>query len=207
MEAEACKAAIEAQLVIPVIVIDDVEHAIPLAEALIEGGLPIIEITLRTPEALKVIETIKRSSLPCTIGAGTVMDANDAAAAKDSGAQFMVTPGLPASLNKALQDWPELIIPGASTMTEMMHLKNCGYALQKFFPAEAAGGATFLKSVASPLQGVKFMPTGGITEDNVSEYLCLPNVSAIGGSWIAPLKDIKAKNWHTIRARAAKLNE
>ncbi|NBC19878.1 MAG: bifunctional 4-hydroxy-2-oxoglutarate aldolase/2-dehydro-3-deoxy-phosphogluconate aldolase [Alphaproteobacteria bacterium] len=188
--------------VVPVLTLDDAEAAVPLARALAAGGLDVMEVTLRTEAALEAIAAIAGSDVDCVIGAGTILSEGDTDAAAKAGAQFLVTPGTPASLVPALLDYPGPVIPGSSTASEAMTLGEAGFGLLKFFPAEPAGGTDFLKALAGPLPEISFMPTGGIRPDRLVSYLSLPNVVAVGGSWIAAEKDIAKRNWRDIEARA-----
>lgn len=201
------KALIEARSatagVVPVLTVKSAAQAVPMAEALVAGGLDVLEVTLRTEEAVEAIELIAKSDVDCVIGAGTIISEGDVEAAHKAGAQFLVTPGTPASLVPALLNYDGLVFPGAATASEVMTLYDAGFDLQKFFPAEASGGAKFLKGVGGPLPQVRFMPTGGVNQQNMADYLALKNVVAIGGSWIAPPADIEAGNWAAITERAA----
>ena len=172
--------------VVPVLTVSDPSDAVPLAEALVAGGLDVLEITLRTGGAIEAIEQIAKSDVDCVIGAGTITSEGDVDAAHKAGSKFLVTPGTPSSLLPALLDYDGLVFPGAATISEAMTLYNSGFDLLKFFPAEASGGAKFIKGVSGPLPHIRFMPTGGINLENMSDYLSLKNVVAIGGSWIAP---------------------
>ncbi len=190
--------------VIPVLVIDEPADAAPLARALVEGGLPVLEVTLRTPAALAAIAAMARVD-GARIGAGTVLSAHDAARAKAAGAEFAVAPGATPGLVGACvaRDLP--LMPGAATASEVMTLLEQGYTMLKFFPAAAAGGPRFLSSLAAPLPRARFCPTGGISAETAPGYLALPNVTCVGGSWIAPPELLAAKDWAGIaeRARAA----
>lgn len=188
--------------VVPVLTIEDVALAVPLAEALILGGLDVLEITLRTRAGLGAIRAITDAGLNCLVGAGTVVSAQNAANAEAAGAQFLVTPGTPDHLRSALNMFSGLVIPGAATPSEVMALFHEGYSLQKLFPSEPVGGVSFLKSMAGPFPEVSFMPTGGIREDTAAEYLALDNVIAVGGSWIAPDHLVQAQDWAAITALA-----
>ena len=192
--------------VVPVLTINNPDHAVPLAKALVAGGLDVLEVTLRTAGAIKAIENIVKSDVKCLIGVGTITSEGDVDAAQKAGAEFLVTPGTPASLLQALLDYDGLVFPGASTVSEVMALYNAGFDLLKFFPAQASGGAPFLKGVGGPLPNIRFMPTGGIKLDNMSDYLELKNVVAIGGTWIAPAASVDEQDWSGIteRARIAK---
>ncbi|WP_323783119.1 bifunctional 4-hydroxy-2-oxoglutarate aldolase/2-dehydro-3-deoxy-phosphogluconate aldolase [Thalassovita sp.] len=188
--------------VIPVLVVDDLDTAQPLAAALVAGGLTVLEVTLRTPVALSVIREM--AQVPGGIvGAGTVLTPEDAENAKAAGAQFAVSPGATDKLLTACEDIGLPILPGAATATEAMALLERGYSSQKFFPAEASGGAAMLKSLASPLPQILFCPTGGISHDNAHEYLVLPNVACVGGSWVAPRELVQTGHWGGITDLAA----
>lgn len=189
--------------VIPVLVIKDLESAVPLGAALVAGGLRVLEVTLRTPCALEAISAM--SKIPNGIvGAGTVLNAEDAEKAAKAGAQFAVSPGATADLIAACEALGLPLLPGAATASEAMDLLARGYTIQKFFPAEAAGGAPFLKSLASPLPQITFCPTGGITPETAKEYLSLPNVSCVGGSWVAPTEILQRQDWQAITELARK---
>ncbi|WP_018684212.1 bifunctional 4-hydroxy-2-oxoglutarate aldolase/2-dehydro-3-deoxy-phosphogluconate aldolase [Actinokineospora enzanensis] len=172
--------------VVPVVVIEDVERAVPLAAALLRGGVGIVEVTLRTPAALEAIRRIAAEVPDTVVGAGTVTAPKHAAAALEAGAQFLVTPGSTDRVLDAAADTGLPLLPGAATVTEAMRLAELGYTELKFFPAEAAGGAAFLKSIAGPLPGLRFCPTGGISVRTAPSYLALPNVGCVGGSWLTP---------------------
>lgn len=202
MTNEEIEARAKATRIVPVLTIEKASLAVPLAKALIAGGLDVLEVTLRTEEALDAIGAIKQSGLNCVIGAGTIVSERDVAAAQKVGAQFLVTPGTPAALLPALLNYNGVVIPGAGTATEAMALYQAGFDLLKFFPAEASGGVKFLKGVGGPIPGVRFMPTGGINLANMADYLRLDNVLAIGGTWIAPASDIDGENWDIIEVRA-----
>ncbi len=184
--------------VIPVVVIDDVKKAVGLARALVAGGLPAIEITLRTPNALDCIRAVADEVEGAITGAGTVLDMAQMKAVEAAGAKFMVSPGTSPKLLDAAEDCPVALLPGAATASEMMYLGERGYTHLKFFPAEAAGGANYLKSIASPLPQFRICPTGGISLANARSYLSLPNVLCVGGSWVAPGDLIDSENWPEI---------
>ena len=187
--------------IIPVLVVDDVAHAIPLAEALVRGGLPVLEVTLRTPAALEVIKamaTVKGAR----VGAGTLVTVADVKASVAAGSTFGVTPGSPAFLVDACLEAGLPLLPGAATATEAMTLQARGFEVLKFFPAEGAGGIKTLKGLGGPLPGISFCPTGGVTPENARDYLALPNVVCAGGSWIAPSSLVKAGKWDEIEERA-----
>jgi 2-dehydro-3-deoxyphosphogluconate aldolase/(4S)-4-hydroxy-2-oxoglutarate aldolase len=191
--------------VIPVIVIDDVAHAAPLARALLDGGVRVLEVTLRTPVALAAIEAIAREVPDAIVGAGTVCNAGDAQAALDAGAAFAVSPGYTAELGAACRRIGLPLLPGAVTASEAMAAMADGLKFLKFFPAEAAGGVALLKSLAGPFPGLRFCPTGGLTPANAPSYLALPNVAVCGGSWLTPAEALRGGDWGRITqlARAA----
>lgn len=187
--------------VIPVLVIEDAAHAAPLAEALIAGGLPVLEVTLRTPAALDAIAAM--SGVPGGIvGAGTVLTPDDVRAAQDAGAQFAVSPGATDRLLDACEAAGLPILPGAATASEAMRLLERGYGVQKFFPASAIGGAPALKALGGPLPQVRFCPTGGIDTANAADYLALDNVLCVGGSWVAPRQLVQKGEWAAITGLA-----
>ena len=188
--------------VMPVIVIEQANHAIPLGEALLTGGIKTIEITLRTSAALNAIEQLAKHLPEIYVGAGTILNKENAKQAKNSGAKFCVSPGTTSSIIDACNECNISLLPGASTVSEMMTLSEAGFSEIKFFPASAAGGIPFIKSLLSPLPNLKFCPTGGISYETATEWLSLVNVSCVGGSWIAPAKDINDQNFSEITARA-----
>ncbi|MCJ2183354.1 bifunctional 4-hydroxy-2-oxoglutarate aldolase/2-dehydro-3-deoxy-phosphogluconate aldolase [Novosphingobium sp. 1949] len=171
--------------VIPVLVIEDVAHAVPIAEALVAGGLPALEVTLRTPCALEVITAMK--SVPgAVVGAGTVLNPTDLAKAIDAGAEFLVSPGLTAPLGDAALKADVPLLPGTANATDVMLAMDMGFERLKFFPAMAAGGPPALKAISAPLAGARFCPTGGVTPANAPEWLALDCVVCVGGSWMVP---------------------
>lgn len=172
--------------VIPVLTIERVADAVPLARALVAGGLPVIEVTLRTGAALDALRAIAAEVPDAVPGMGTITRAADIERSCNAGAKFLVSPGTPSSLADALAESPVPVLPGCATVSEAMALADRAFAVLKFFPAEPSGGARWLKSVAAPLPGIKFCPTGGIDAGNAESYLALPNVIAVGGSWVAP---------------------
>ncbi|WP_300375948.1 bifunctional 4-hydroxy-2-oxoglutarate aldolase/2-dehydro-3-deoxy-phosphogluconate aldolase [Henriciella sp.] len=198
----AFRAAIDAAPVVPVLTVEDAAHAEPLAEALVKGGMTSAEITLRSPAALDVIRIMKAAQDRLLVGAGTIISEGDVDAALKAGADFLVTPGTSPLLLDALGRHDGVILPGISTASEAMARFDEGYGVLKFFPAEAAGGAKFLKSLAGPLPHMDFMPTGGITPDNAADYLSLPNVIAVGGSWIATKDEMARGDWSAITEKA-----
>lgn len=180
--------------VIPVLVVDQIAHAQPLAAALVAGGLPVLEVTLRTPVALDVIREMAR--VPGGIvGAGTILTPTDVERALEAGATFGVSPGATDRLLDAAEEMGLPMLPGAATASEAMRLLERGYRVQKFFPAEAAGGAKALKSLASPIPQILFCPTGGVTPGNAADYLSLPNTACVGGSWVAPKDKVDGGDW------------
>ncbi|MEM9343127.1 MAG: bifunctional 4-hydroxy-2-oxoglutarate aldolase/2-dehydro-3-deoxy-phosphogluconate aldolase [Pseudomonadota bacterium] len=187
--------------VIPVLVVDDAAQAVPLAQALVDGGLPVLEVTLRTPAALDVIREMA-SVDGGVVGAGTLLTAADVRAAREAGALFGVSPGATPSLLEACEAEDLPVLAGAATATEAMSLLERGYRVQKFFPAEAAGGASALKAIGAPLPQVTFCPTGGIDLKKAPDYLSLSNVACVGGSWVAPKDLVAAGEWDAITALA-----
>jgi 2-dehydro-3-deoxyphosphogluconate aldolase/(4S)-4-hydroxy-2-oxoglutarate aldolase len=195
--AEICRLA----PVIPVLVIDDLAHARPLAEALVAGGLPALEVTLRTPAALDAIRAM--AEVPGgVVGAGTLLTPADVKAAKAAGAKFGVSPGATDRLIAACEDERLPLLPGAATASEIMALLEKGYTIQKFFPAEQAGGAAYLKSIGSPIPQVSFCPTGGISLKIAPDYLTLKNILCVGGSWVAPKDAMARGDWAAVTTLA-----
>lgn len=192
--------------VIPVVVVDDVEHAVPIARALVAGGVPVIELTLRTPVALDAIERIAAEVPEILLGAGTIVDPSQAKQAAAAGAQFLVSPGSTRALLGAMADTGLPHLPGVATVSEILSAMEAGYSELKFFPAEAAGGADYLKSVNGPIPSVRFCPTGGISPANVASYLALPNVGCVGGSWLTPKDAVAKRDWAYITELAAATN-
>lgn len=201
-DAATLKTLLSAAPVVPVIIHDDVATARPLAEALVAGGLTNLEVTLRTPNALKVIAEMAK--VPgAMVGSGTVRKKDDMKASVDAGCRFMVSPGAPVALLEAAGDISIPLLPGIASPTEAMAASLMGYTYLKFFPAEAMGGAPVLKSFASPLADLSFCPTGGIDLEKARGYLDLPNVICVGGSWVVPAKRIAAGDFDAIEALAA----
>ncbi|WP_170358240.1 bifunctional 4-hydroxy-2-oxoglutarate aldolase/2-dehydro-3-deoxy-phosphogluconate aldolase [Ruegeria arenilitoris] len=187
--------------IVPVLVVDDAAHARPLAEALVAGGLPALEVTLRTPAALDAIRAMVQ--VPGgVVGAGTLVTPDDVRAAKEAGAQFGVSPGATDALIAACEAEGLPLLPGAATATEAMRLLEQGYDMLKFFPAEASGGAPALKAIGAPLPQITFCPTGGVSPANARDYLSLPNVICAGGSWVAPKQMVAQGDWAGIEALA-----
>lgn|SRR5215831_4370098 len=172
--------------VVPVLTIERLADAVPLARALVTGGLPVLEVTLRTRVALDAVKAIVAEVPDAVAGIGTVVQERDIGPSLAAGAKFLVSPGAPPALAAALTQVPVPVMPGCATVSEAMGLAGLGFDILKFFPAEAAGGVAFLKGVAAPLPGIMFCPTGGIDQRNIEAYLALPNVVSVGGSWIAP---------------------
>jgi len=189
--------------VIPVVVVDDLEHAVPIARALVAGGLPVIELTLCTPVALDAIERIAKEVPEIYLGAGTIVDPGQAKQAASAGAQFLVSPGSTRTILQAMTDTGLPHLPGVATVSEILAALEAGYTELKFFPAEAAGGAPYLKSVSSPIPNARFCPTGGISTGNAPQYLALPNVGCVGGSWITPSNVVAAQDWARVTELAA----
>jgi 2-dehydro-3-deoxyphosphogluconate aldolase / (4S)-4-hydroxy-2-oxoglutarate aldolase len=188
--------------VIPVLVVHDVAHAVPLAEALVKGGLPVLEVTLRTPAAIEVIRAMAGVT-GGVVGAGTLLTPEDVKAAKGAGALFGVSPGVTDTIVEACEAEDLPLLGGVATVSEAMRMLERGYEVCKFFPAEANGGAAALKSFAGPLPQVSFCPTGGVTAKNASDYLKLPNVLCVGGSWVAEASLLREGRWDEVTRLAA----
>ncbi len=189
--------------VVPVLVIDDLEKAVPLAKALVAGGLRALEITLRTPVALDAIRMIADAVPDAVVGVGTLMSADDVTASVKAGARFGVSPGLSARILDAAEEAGMPMLPGVTTPSEAMAAAERGLRILKFFPAEANGGAPVLKAWASPLADLRFCPTGGIVAATAPDYLALPNVICVGGSWVAPKQAVEQGDWSAITGLAA----
>jgi len=181
--------------VIPVIVINKVEDAVPMAEALLEGGIKVLEVTLRTSCALDAMQAIIKAVPEAIVGAGTVRSVADARAAKNIGCQFAVSPGYTSEIGKASLDIGLPLLPGVSTGSEVMQANADGYFFLKLFPAVAVGGINLLKGFAGPFTDVKFCPTGGITVETAPQFLALPNVPVCGGTWLTPADKVAVKDW------------
>ena len=188
--------------VIPVIVIDEVDAAAPLATALCEGGVSVLEVTLRTPQALACIREMCASVPAAFVGAGTVRTERDVEMAVEAGCRFIVSPGFTPALARACERLGVPLLPGAATATEVMAACDAWVRFLKFFPASAAGGVPLLKALGGPFADVSFCPTGGITIDSVREYLALPNVKVCGGSWLTPADAVAGRDWGRITALA-----
>jgi 2-dehydro-3-deoxyphosphogluconate aldolase/(4S)-4-hydroxy-2-oxoglutarate aldolase len=199
---QALDEILRASPVVPVVVLDDADAAVPLARALVAGGIRVIEVTLRTPAAIDAIGRIAREVPDALVGAGTVLDGDQLAKSRAAGAAFAVSPGYAPRLLDAADASPLPLLPGASTAAEAMSLAERGYRLLKFFPAEPAGGPAYLKALASPLPMLRFCPTGGIDRASAPRYLALGNVVCVGGSWLTPADRIAAGDWAAIEALA-----
>jgi 2-dehydro-3-deoxyphosphogluconate aldolase/(4S)-4-hydroxy-2-oxoglutarate aldolase len=188
--------------VIPVLTINELEHAVPLARALAAGGLKVLEITMRTPVALAAIEAMRKAVPDAVVGVGTLTRAVDFAAADRAGAQFGVTPGLTPELASAARGARFPLLPGVMTPTELIAARNAGFSVLKLFPADQAGGIGMLKALGAPFPDVLFCPTGGISRETAPDFLALPNVVCVGGSWVAPRAMLEAGDWAGIEALA-----
>ncbi len=184
--------------VIPVIVINKLEDAVPMARALVAGGVRVLEVTLRTPIALQCMEAIGREVPEAVLGAGTIRSVADAKAAKDVGCVFGVSPGYTSQIGNACRELELPLLPGTATGSEVMQATADGYSFLKFFPAMQAGGIPMLKALAGPFTDVVFCPTGGITAESAPQFLALPNVKVCGGSWLTPADAVAAKDWARI---------
>ncbi len=184
--------------IVPVVVIEDLKDAVPLAQSLVEGGIPIIEVTLRSNCALEAIELIAKNVPKMRVGAGTILNSNQLEQAQNRGAEFLISPGLTPSLLEYAKKKDMPLIPGVSSSGEVMQALELGYNALKFFPAEYCGGAKLLNAFNGPFKGVKFCPTGGISVDNMHAYLKLENVLCVGGSWLTPKNLVQNKEWDKI---------
>ncbi|TXD44946.1 bifunctional 4-hydroxy-2-oxoglutarate aldolase/2-dehydro-3-deoxy-phosphogluconate aldolase [Xanthomonas campestris] len=190
--------------ILPVVTVDTLDQARRVADALLEGGLPAIELTLRTPVAIEALAMLKRELPNIVIGAGTVLSELQLRQSVDAGADFLVTPGTPAPLARLLADAPIPAVPGAATPTELLTLMGLGFRVCKLFPATAVGGLQMLKGLAGPLSELKLCPTGGISEANAAEFLSQPNVLCIGGSWMVPKDWLVQGQWDKVKESSAK---
>ncbi len=188
--------------VLPVVVIDDVACAVPVARALVAGGLPAIELTLRTPAALDAIRAIAEEVPDILLGAGTIVRPEQARQAQDAGARFLVSPGTTPPLLDAMATTGLPFLPGTASVSEVLAVLEAGFTDMKFFPAEAAGGTAYLRSIGAPVPEARFCPTGGITPESAASYLALDNVGCVGGSWLAPADVVRARDWHRVEAAA-----
>ncbi|MBT2366365.1 bifunctional 4-hydroxy-2-oxoglutarate aldolase/2-dehydro-3-deoxy-phosphogluconate aldolase [Streptomyces sp. ISL-10] len=200
--AAAAPSVLDLAPVLPVVVVDNAADAVPLARALVAGGLPAIEVTLRTPGALDAIRAIAAEVPDAFVGAGTVVSPEGVAAAVAAGARFLVSPGWTDTLLEAMRGSGVPFLPGVSTASEVVALLECGVHEMKFFPAEAAGGTAYLKSLAGPLPAARFCPTGGVSLASAPAYLALPNVGCVGGTWMLPADALQARDWGRVEALA-----
>ncbi|MFN4207412.1 MAG: 2-dehydro-3-deoxy-phosphogluconate aldolase [Agrobacterium albertimagni] len=200
---EKLLSTLKLQPVVPVLIVEDAKTAVPLARALVAGGLKAIEITLRTDAALEAVRLVAQEVEGAVVGAGTILNAAHYAAAVDAGSQFIVSPGTTQELLDVARSSDIPLLPGAANASEVMALREEGYKVLKFFPAEQAGGAAYLKALSSPLAGTLFCPTGGISLKNAMDYLSLPNVVCVGGSWVAPKELVSAGDWAGITKLAS----
>lgn len=200
---ETLLSTLRLQPVVPVIIIEDLKSAVPLARALVAGGLKALEITLRTAAGLDAIKAIAEEVEGGVVGAGTVLDARQWDLAVKAGSKFIVSPGAGTSVLDAADQSDVPLLPGTATATEVMQVRDRGYTVMKFFPAEQAGGAPYVNALASPLAGIQFCPTGGISLKNAMDYLSLSNVVCVGGSWVAPKAMVAAGDWAGITKLAA----
>ncbi|GAA8410049.1 bifunctional 4-hydroxy-2-oxoglutarate aldolase/2-dehydro-3-deoxy-phosphogluconate aldolase [Helicobacter pylori] len=184
--------------IVPVVVVENVKDAVPLAQSLIEGGIPIIEVTLRSSCALEAIELIAKNVPKMRVGAGTILNPTQLEQAQNRGAEFLISPGLTIKLLEHAKKKDMPLIPGVSSSSEVMQALELGYSALKFFPAEYCGGVKLLNAFNGPFKGVKFCPTGGISADNMRSYLDLENVLCVGGSWLTPKDLIQNKEWDKI---------
>lgn len=189
--------------IVPVMVINNVEHAVPLAKALVKGGLRVLEITLRTPAALESIRRIKAEVPEAIVGAGTIINIDTLNKAIEAGAEFIVSPGTTDKLIDAAIATGVPLLPGIANPSDAMRLLEKGITAMKFFPAEAAGGVPMLKSIGAPIPQISFCPTGGVSQKNVKEYFSLPNVACVGGSWMCAASLVDAENWDEITRLSA----
>ncbi|AGM40816.1 keto-hydroxyglutarate-aldolase/keto-deoxy-phosphogluconate aldolase [Spiribacter salinus M19-40] len=189
--------------VIPVLAIARVEDAVPLARALVAGGLPVLEITLRTPQALECVEAVASAVPEALVGVGTYTRSEQALAAREAGAQFLVSPGLSDALVSGAMNADLPFLPGVATASDVIRAQEAGYDHLKFFPAESSGGIEALKALGGPFGDVRFCPTGGIGPTNCLDYLSLPNVLCVGGSWVAPASAVAAGDWERVTGLAA----
>ncbi len=188
--------------VVPVVVVDDLAHAVPVARALVAGGVPVIELTLRTAVALEAIRAIAAEVPEILVGAGTVLTPGQAKEAHDAGAQFLVSPGATPALLAGMAETGLPFLPGTATVSEVLAVLETGLTEMKFFPAEASGGAAFLSSIGSPVPAARFCPTGGITAASAPSYLSLGNVGCVGGSWLTPKDALATGDWARVERLA-----
>jgi len=189
--------------VVPVLTIPDLDAAIPLAQALVDGGLPVLEVTLRTAAGLDAIRAIAEAVPGALVGAGTVRSASEFEAAVEAGSRFVVSPGLTEGLLAAAAGSPVALIPGVATASELMRAREVRFDHVKFFPAEAAGGVNTLKALGGPFPDMRFCPTGGVSLANLADYLAIEAVVTVGGTWMTPTEDVRSGNWGVIQSLAA----
>ena len=199
---EASASLLDLVPVVPVVVVEDLDHAVPLARALVAGGLPVVELTLRTPVALEAVRAIASEVPEITLGVGTVCTPAQAEQAAEAGAGFLVSPGTTPDLLTAMLGTGLPFLPGTATVSEVLRVLEAGVTEMKFFPAEASGGTAYLSSLASPLAAARFCPTGGITARTAPDYLALPNVGCVGGSWLTPRDALAAGDWGRVEELA-----
>ena len=199
---EALDALLDGQPVIPVVVVEEVASAVPMARALVVGGLPMIEVTLRTQAALDAIRAIAGEVEGARVGAGTVLTARQFGQAVEAGSRFVVSPGVTRPLLETASGSDVPLLPGAVTASEVMAALDEGYRFLKFFPAGTSGGAAALKALSAPLPEARFCPTGGVGPDNACDYLALPNVACVGGSWVVPKDAVASGDWARVEALA-----
>ena len=202
MSASESRSLLDRVPVVPVVVVDDLAHAVPVARALVAGGVPVIELTLRTPVALEAIRAIAAEVPEILVGAGTVLTPGQAKEAHDAGAQFLVSPGATPALLAGMAETGLPFLPGTATVSEVLAVLETGLTEMKFFPAEASGGAAFLSSIGSPVPAARFCPTGGITAASAPSYLSLGNVGCVGGSWLTPKDALAAGDWARVERLA-----
>jgi 2-dehydro-3-deoxyphosphogluconate aldolase/(4S)-4-hydroxy-2-oxoglutarate aldolase len=193
--------------VIPVIVLNDVAHAVPMARALVAGGIRMLEVTMRTPQALACMEAIAKEVPEAVVGAGTVRSAADAKSAANAGARFAVSPGYTSAIGQACRDEALSLLPGVATCSEIMMAREDGYTELKFFPAMQAGGPAMLKAWGGPFFDMRFCPTGGVTPQNGTEFLSLSNVACVGGSWLVPADALAKGDWSRIEKLAREASQ
>jgi 2-dehydro-3-deoxyphosphogluconate aldolase/(4S)-4-hydroxy-2-oxoglutarate aldolase len=189
--------------VMPLVIIDAVADAVPMAEALVAGGLPVIEVALRTPQALAAVEAIATRVPQARVGVGSVIDPQQFARSRDAGARFAVSPGATPALESAAQASGLPWLPAAQTVSEVLALRERGHRMLKFFPAQSSGGVAFMRAIAGPVPDVQFCPTGGVAAETAGAYLALANVACVGGSWLTPSALVSARDWDAIRQLAA----
>jgi len=189
-------------VIVPVVVLEQADDALPMAEALLEGGIDVIEVTLRRPGGLPGIEKIARQLPDICVGAGTLLSADDVARARDAGASFGLSPGSSPTLVDAVLELGLPFIPGVATPSDIMQAHDAGFSLMKLFPAAQLGGIDMLKALQGPFANVRFCPTGGVNLANLLSYLALPNVAMVGGSWLTPASAVARRQWHEITALA-----